>query len=97
MLSSAISRNATNAIANVPPDRPSSPSVRFTPLAAAMIANAAKMTYTAGSIGDRSDERHRDGGDVVRRWICQAATKATTVSQISFWRARIPVPVRAFR
>ena len=30
-------------------------------------------------------------------WICHAATNATTVSQMSFWRARIPSPVLAFR
>ena len=30
-------------------------------------------------------------------WICHAATNATTVSQISFWRTWIPSPVRAFR
>ena len=30
-------------------------------------------------------------------WICQAATKATTVSQMSFWRTRIPSPVLALR
>ena len=35
---------ATKAIATVPPDRPSRPSVMFTPLAAATIANAANRT-----------------------------------------------------
>ena len=43
-LSSAMSMYATKAIASVPPDSPSSPSVRFTPLAAATMANAPKAT-----------------------------------------------------
>ena len=43
-LSSAMSMNATKAMASVPPDRPSRPSVMFTPLAAATMANAAKAT-----------------------------------------------------
>ena len=43
-LSSATSRNATKAKMSVPPARPSSPSVMFTPLLAAMIAKAAKIT-----------------------------------------------------
>ena len=40
----ATSRNATKAKTSVPPARPSRPSVMLTPLLAAMIANAAKMT-----------------------------------------------------
>ena len=43
-LSSATNTNATKAKTSVPPARPSRPSVMFTPLLAAMIANAAKIT-----------------------------------------------------
>ena len=43
-LSRAMSMYATKAMASVPPDRPSSPSVMFTPLAAATMANAANAT-----------------------------------------------------
>ena len=38
-------RNATKAKISVPPASPSRPSVMFTPLLAATIANAAKMMY----------------------------------------------------
>ena len=41
-LSSAMIMNDTKAKASVPPARPSSPSVMFTPLDAATMANAAK-------------------------------------------------------
>ena len=39
-----LSMYATKAIASVPPDSPSRPSVMLTPLAAAMIANAPNVT-----------------------------------------------------
>ncbi len=44
VLSSAMSMNATNEMASVPPESPSSPSVRLTPLAVATMAKAAKST-----------------------------------------------------
>ena len=43
-LSRAISMYATKAMATVPPDSPSSPSVMFTPLAAATMANVPNAT-----------------------------------------------------
>ncbi len=43
-LSRAMIMYATNAKASVPPASPSSPSVMFTPLLEATIANAAKTT-----------------------------------------------------
>ena len=43
-LSSAMSMYATKAMASVPPDSPSRPSVRFTPLAVATMANAPNAT-----------------------------------------------------
>ena len=46
-----MSMYATKAMATVPPDRPSSPSVRFTPFAAATMAKAPNRTYSHGSIG----------------------------------------------
>ena len=49
-LSSDTNTNATNAKTSVPPAKPSRPSVMLTPLAAAMIAKAAKAMYTAGWI-----------------------------------------------
>ena len=69
----------------------------LTPLAAATIANAANDDVQPRVDGDGADERHRDPGDLVGLWIWHAATTATTVCQRSFWRARIPSPVRALR
>ena len=60
-LSSAMSMYATNAMASVPPDRPSSPSVMFTPLAVATMANAANSDVQPRVDRHGADERHRDG------------------------------------
>ena len=53
-----MSMNATKAKTSVPPARPSSPSVMFTPFAAAMIAKAANSDVQPT---DRSDTTPTNG------------------------------------
>ena len=89
---------ATNAKASVPPARPSRPSVMFTPLRAATIANAAKSDVDDRVDRHVADERHRDAGDVVGLLDLPRGDERDDASaRCSFWRARIPSPVRALR
>ena len=97
-LSRAMSMYATKAKTSVPPARPSRPSVRLTPLAAATIANAANSDVQPRLDRHGADERHGDGRDVVGlAGSARPRRTPTTVSQISFWRARMPSPVLALR
>jgi hypothetical protein len=69
----------------------------LTPLLAATMANAANGTYTYGSMNTSPTNGTRMPLIAYVLWICHATKTATTVCQMSFWRARIPSPVRAFR
>jgi hypothetical protein len=69
----------------------------FTPFEAATIANAANATYSIGSIVTSPTNGTRKPDSAYVLWICHATTTATTVCHSSFWRARIPSPVRALR
>ena len=97
-LSRAMMRNATKAKTSVPPASPSSPSVMFTPLLAAMIAKAAKGCTAHEPISTSPTNGTRIASIAKWCWMYTAASvRATTICQASFWRTLMPIPVLAFR
>ena len=67
--------------------------MKFTPLLAAMIANAAKRMYSRGSIGTSPTNGHRDAVIAYVVWIWYAADERDQRGQSSFWRTLMPSPV----